>query len=406
GALVGGKSPGPSGIGGAGAGAAGLTAPRLGARRSSSGDANVPQMFQLRKSRNKAGIVAGQGGSADTEKAVKAALQWLATHQDADGRWDASQFEAGKERKVLGQDRAGAGAEADTGVSGLALLAFLGAGHTHLEGEYAQVVENGLSFLLASQHPDDGHIGGAAEHFAFMYCHGMATLALGEAYAMTHDERLLEPLRHAVNYTVRSQVAKSGSWRYLPGDAYGDTSQLGWQLMALKSAEQAGMEIPRRTQEGMVKFLKAVSTGTNGGLAKYRADRGERPTRTMTAEALVCRQFLGMARGNPASNEAGDFILGELPGSGQPNYYYWYYATIGMFQLQGVYRDRWNSALTSTLLSSQRASGDEAGSWDPNDVWGGHGGRVYSTALGALCLEVYYRYLPLYGNTPLPEGGP
>jgi hypothetical protein len=126
----------------------------------------------------------------------------------------------------------------------------------------------------------------------------------------------------------------------------------------------------------------------------------------MTAEALVCRQFLGMARGNPASNEAGDFILGELPGSGQPNYYYWYYATIGMFQLQGVYRDRWNTALTSTLLGSQRASGDEAGSWDPNDVWGGHGGRVYSTALGALCFEVYYRYLPLYGNTPLPDGGP
>ncbi|HUY35228.1 MAG TPA: hypothetical protein VMV69_20955 [Pirellulales bacterium] len=381
----------------------GLTSPNLAARRSSSGVGRVPQMFELRRAPNKARIAARQGGSADTEKAVKAALEWLATNQHPDGRWDASRFGAGQEMNVLGHDRKGAGAEADTGVTGLALLAFLAAGHTHKEGDYRLVVESGLNYLLASQDRDDGHIGGAAEHFAFMYCHGMATLALSEAYAMTRDERLLEPLRRAIDYTVRSQVAKSGSWRYKPGDTSSDTSQLGWQLMALKSAEQAGIEIPRRTRDGMVKFLKAVSSGKHGGLARYRIDAGERPTRSMTAEALVCRQFLGMDRGNPASNEAGDFLLGELPGAGKANFYYWYYATIGMFQLQGVYRERWNAALTATLLSSQCGEGDDAGSWHPNDLWGGHGGRVYTTAMGALCLEVYYRYLPLYGNATVSD---
>jgi len=400
-----GRSPGSSasaGPAGPTGNADGLTAPKLAARRSSTGTGTVPQMFQLRRAPNKAQIIARQGGSVDTEKAVKAALKWLATNQDADGRWDASRFDAGKELNVLGADRKRAGGDADTGVTGLALLAFLGAGHTHKEGDYRLVVENALNYLLASQHPDDGHIGGQidlpTQHFAFMYCHGMSTLALGEAYAMTRDQRLLEPLRRAIGYTIRSQIVKSGSWRYMPGDSSGDTSQLGWQLMALKSAEQAGIEIPRSTHVGMVKFLKAVSSGTYGGLARYRVDKGERPTRSMTAEALVCRQFLGMERGNPASNEAGEYLLGELPGEGQTNFYYWYYATIGMFQLQGVYHERWNAALTATLLSSQRAEGDDTGSWDPNDLWGGHGGRVYTTAMGALCLEVYYRYLPLYGG--------
>jgi hypothetical protein len=126
----------------------------------------------------------------------------------------------------------------------------------------------------------------------------------------------------------------------------------------------------------------------------------------MTAEALVCRQFLGLSRSNPASDEAGNFILTQLPGQGQPNLYYWYYATLGMFQLQGDHWRRWNNALTATLVARQRNEDELAGSWDPDDVWGGHGGRVYTTAMGALCLEVYYRFLPLYVKASgLEDGG-
>ena len=164
--------------------------------------------------------------------------------------------------------------------------------------------------------------------------------------------------------------------------------------MALKSAELAGIEIPDTASRGMIKYLKSVSSGRHGGLASYRA--GERPTASMTAEALVCRQFLGLARSNPASDEAGNFILTQMPGQGQPNLYYWYYATLGMFQLQGEHWRRWNDALAGTLVARQQTSGSLAGSWDDDDVWGGHGGRVYTTAMGALCLEVYYRFLPLY----------
>lgn len=371
----------------------GVALPKLAPRRADEGQESLPSMYQLRRAPKHAEIAERQGGSAATEAAVQSALKWLAANQHADGRWDASHHGAGRELKVGGQDRSGAGAESDTGVTGLALLAFLGAGNTHLDGEYHDTVARGVAFLLDSQ-AADGNLGGRAERFAFMYCHGMAALALSEVFAMTGDERLEEPVRLAIAYTLGAQSRSSGGWRYGINDSAGDTSQLGWQLMALKSAEMAGIPMPAESRLGMIKFLKSVSSGRHGGLASYRA--GERPTASMTAEALVCRQFLGLARSNPASDEAGNFVLTELPGHGKPNFYYWYYATLGMFQLQGDHWRRWNDALAGTLVARQRTSGPLAGSWDDDDVWGGHGGRVYTTAMGALCLEVYYRFLPLY----------
>jgi hypothetical protein len=296
---------------------------------------------------------------------------------------------------VAGRNRLSAGIEADTGISGLALLAFLAAGHTHREGIYREHVRRGLQYLINSQ-ASDGNLAGAASPFARMYCHSMATFALSEAYAMTNDQRLRGPIRRAVAYTVNAQDPSSGGWRYYPGDP-GDTSQAGWQLMALKSAELAGIPFPSSTRKGLIRYLQSVSSGKHGGLASYRPN--ERVSRPMTAEALLCWQFLGLSREHPAGNEAGDYMLEELPGTGETNLYYWYYATLAMYQLQGEYWERWNKALQSTLIAGQRTTGSRAGSWDPETVWGGYGGRVYSTALAALCLEVYYRYLPLLNKT-------
>jgi hypothetical protein len=110
-----------------------------------------------------------------------------------------------------------------------------------------------------------------------------------------------------------------------------------------------------------------------------------------------------MPREHPAGREAGDFLLQELPGQSKANLYYWYYGTLAMYQLQGSHWSRWNEALRAALLPSQIQEGPLAGSWDPDGVWGGYGGRVYSTALSALCLEVYYRFLPLYREAGAPE---
>ena len=280
----------------------------------------------------------------------------------------------------------------------------LGSGNTHLKGPYARNVQHGLEYLLAVQ-AADGNLGGQAEAFSFMYCHGMATFAMSEDYAMTHDRRLEEPLRRAIAFTIASQHPTTGGWRYKPHEM-GDTSQLGWQLMALKSADLAGIPMPEQTRAGAIRFLKSVAAGSEGGLASYRP--GEAPSRSMTAEALVCREFLGMARDNPAADEAGKSLLAELPSKENVNLYYWYYGTLGMYQLQGDYWQRWNEALQAALVGRQQTDGDLAGSWDPACVWGGYGGRVYSTAMSALCLEVYYRFLPLYKDQPIaaPEVPP
>lgn len=360
--------------------------------RESAADKRTADLYQNRSAPDRLRIAEQYGGSAETEGAVDLALAWLAAIQSNDGRWDADLHGGGRDRRVDDHDRRSAGTEADTGITGLALLAFMGAGHTHTTGDHRRSVERGLDYLLSVQ-ARDGNLGGRASTYAFMYCHGMATLALGEAYAMTGDERIVEPLQRAVRYTLRAQHPNTGGWRYHPGDL-GDTSQLGWQLMALKSSEHGGITIPATCRTGMIRFLDSVTSGRAGGLASYRP--GERPSRTMTAEALACREFLGIELDLRTEREATAYLIEELPGEGERNFYYWYYATLAMHQMQDESWQRWNEALKKTLVSSQRNTGPLSGSWDPSTRWGGYGGRAFTTAMGALCLEVYYRYLPLY----------
>lgn len=355
----------------------------------------MPEALQARVS-DRLAIAQQYGGTIDTERAVANALHWLAAHQSPDGRWRAAELGAGIETQTDRQNRGGAGRRADTGITGLALLAMLGAGNTHLEGQHRECVQHGLEFLLASQ-AIDGNLRADAELFAAMYCHGIATLALTEAYAMTGDERLKDGVQRALGYTIRSQHGEGG-WRYQPGDI-GDLSQFGWQLMALKSGEQAGAAIPAVTKARMAFFLRSVSAGRSGGLGRYRTV--DPPSTTMTAEGLACRLFLNAENSPAALREGAAQVLRDLPRRDNVNYYYWYYATLALHQMQGEEWRHWNAALKDELLTTQRSEGDLAGSWDPDRYWGGgYGGRVYSTALPALCLEVYYRYLPLLHGDP------
>jgi hypothetical protein len=354
---------------------------------------DVPEALRARVLADRLKIAQQFGATPSSEAAVAAALEWLAANQSEDGRWDADLHGAGRETGTLGHDRRGAGAQADTGITGLALLALLGNGETHLDGTHRVNVQKGLEFLLASQ-AADGNLAGNAEFFAAMYCHGIATLALSEAYALSGDERLLPGLRRALRYTISAQHS-GGGWRYQPYDA-GDISQFGWQLMALRSAEVGGVAMPEETRVRMVRFLRSASSGRAKGLASYRP--GDRISRTMTAEALVCRYFLQAENSPAALAEAADFVMQEPPSAATTNYYYWYYGTLAMFQRQGEDWQTWNAALQRQLLHSQRFEGELRGSWDPDPMWGGYGGRVYSTATATLSLEVYYRYLPIYGG--------
>src|SRR5262249_12238121 len=226
--------------------------------------------YALRNASDRLSLIEGQGGNEKTEAAVVAELNWLDKAQSRDGRWSANQFGAGHEQLVLGQDRGGAGRNADTGISALALLAFLGAGHSHLQGEYRDTVHRGVDFLLRSQ-AADGSLFGDATLYAQMYCHSMATFALAEDQAMSGDRRLELAVTNAINFSLAAQNMATGGWRYRPGDT-GDTSQLGWQIMALASAKRAGINVPDQTWNRVERFLRTVRRGNYGGLASYRPD--------------------------------------------------------------------------------------------------------------------------------------
>ena len=291
---------------------------------------------------------------------------------------------------MLGHDRGGAGARADTGMTGLAVLALLGIGHTHLDGPHQDAVRRGLAFLKHAQR-SDGCLAGDAKLYAAMYCHSMAALALAEAYAMTGDPSLHEPVRRAVAYSLRAQ-SWQGGWRYQPGDA-GDMSQFGWQVMMLSSARQGGIVVSRTERDRMRRFL-ARCTGPDGVSAGYRP--GHPPTAPMTAEAMVTRVFLEALPPESALPAFRRRLKAELPGTRDVNLYYWYYATLALHQLQDELWPVWSRALQRELVRLQCHDADRAGSWEPKTVWGAYGGRVYATALATLTLEVYVRYLPLY----------
>ncbi len=360
----------------------------------------LPEEYRLRQMPNRLEVARAFGADEDSEAAVEAALNWLARTQSDDGSWNAARFGAGTETHALGEYRYGTGDRADTGVTGLALLAFLSGGHTHLEGKHRDTVARGLSYLLQVQMPS-GDLSGPkmignenAVVNARMYCHSIALLAVAEAHAMTHDHVLRDALMKSSQYTINAQDPRGGGWRYRPGEP-GDLSLFGWKAMALTSVARSGIAVPDVVNQRMKIFLDSCMTG-RGGLARYRPREGA-PSATMTAEALACRLLLKHKLTSEARREAVEMIMQNLPNEQPDNVYFWYYATLALFQLQDANWLRWNHALKSRLLETQQpAYRSEAGSWDPDQMWGGYGGRVYSTAMSCLCLEVYYRYLPMY----------
>ncbi|APW63625.1 prenyltransferase/squalene oxidase repeat-containing protein [Paludisphaera borealis] len=373
----------------------------------------VPKIYRSRLDADRSARAERSGASNASEQAVERALDWLARHQDADGRWDGGTARYDDGVVVEGDDdftvHCPAGQtcfgecaywEADTGLTGLALLTYLGAGYTHKDGKYATTVSKGLDFLLSQQKPD-GDLRGASRTVG-MYCHAMATLALCEAYALSLDDKLLSGAERAIGFLARSRARDGLAWRYAPGAGVGDTSILGWVVMALKSAKEIGIPIANQAslEKGAALWLDKVASGDAKGLGRYQP--WDDVTPTMTAEAWACRQFLGLGGPGPSSAEAAAYLLKHESDKGDTNVYYWYYATLAMYQHGGQPWKQWNDRVRNRLVGLQRKSGHQAGSWDPDaSVYGERGGRIYCTTLAALSLEVYYRYLRLYDKPSL-----
>jgi hypothetical protein len=326
------------------------------------------------------------GGGKDTEDAVDRALKWFINHQMPDGGWS---FDLAKCPSCQGKCSHGVDKKDRCAATAMALLPFLGRGYTHKDGPYKAQLEAGLAFLAGLAMKGEGNAAKAGG--GGVYSQGLAGICLSEAFAMTQDGRLQMPAQYVLNYIMDWQDPVGGGWGYGFKTA-GDTSIVGWQLMALKSGNMAYLEVNPATIKNAIKFLDSVEEDS-GAFYGYRTP-GRGPG--TTAVGLLCRMYLGWKKDNPALQRGVEFLAKKGPST---DLYGSYYATQIMHHMEGEVWQAWNTKMKKMLLDAQAKEGHEAGSWYKG-VEGGHGahvaGRLYCTSLATMILEVYYRHLPIY----------
>lgn len=381
-----------------------------------------------------------RGGDERTEKAVSKALEWLARAQREDGGWSS---------EPLGNH--------DTGVTGLALLAFTARGTGPDDAEYGPVVRKATAFLLERQLGNGLFCTGdlAADVVELrkqppspgetrtwrqrqprdIYDHAIASQALAEVFLLTGDEALREPIESAARWS-ESQRHPKLAWGYVPGGIlHFDVSVTAWMMHGLWIAHTAGLDVPWRLPyrnatscpvEGAHAWLLRVRDARSGRSA-YR-DAG----RTPNAHADDQRNAPGYPHPYRAGATSSDFGEGitamdasvhamagipldrlttpslDVIASRPPSWNHgasvdlhsWYWGSFALSQRGGPRWPAWNRALMAALLPHQ----DDDGSWSPVGVWG-TAGRVYATAMACLCLESYYRY-DLLDAPPAPKPDP
>ena len=329
------------------------------------------------------------GGTDASEQAVGLALKWLAGHQLPDGSWS---FDHTLCPQCRGQCRnPGDLGNARNGATAMALLPFLGAGQTHMEGKYQAQVRAGLTYLVNKMKLEPGKGGSLYEGGGSMYSHGLAAIALCEAWGMTGDEGLKIPAQQAIVFICWAQDPVTGGWRYSPRRG-GDTSVVGWQIMALKSGHMSYLAVPPVTVQKASRYLDTVQANDGANYGYTTPGAGQ----ATTAIGLLCRMHLGWKKDNPVLKRGVQWISNLGPS--KSNAYYNYYATQVMRHYEGEPWEKWNNVMRDQLVTSQATVGHERGSWAVPGS--GHtsakGGRLYEASMSTMVLEVYYRHMPIY----------
>jgi len=347
------------------------------------------------------------GGNASSEAAVTQALQWLSRHQAPNGGWT---FQHNLVcRNACGDPGDEKFAASVNAATALSLLPFMGAGQTHIEGQFKEVVFRGLRFL--AQNGKRGTIRGLPvmdfrDRAGNFYSHGLASIALCEAYAMTGDPELAGPAQASLNFIAVSQCT-DGGWRYQPRQPDGgDTSVTGWMVMALKSGHMGHLIIPPKTIQGSILFLDKV--GSNGGAWYGYASKGAKLNRSCTAIGLLCRMYTGWEKSHPGIVKGVEVI--SSGGVNRRDIYFNYYAAQVLRQYGGPEWEKFNTELRDWLVQSQSQEAGEKGSWHFKNSTSHRGpkegGRLASTTFATMILEVYYRHMPLYADAATEEDFP
>ena len=338
--------------------------------------------LQGRDANARARLAATRGGSAASEAAVEAGLAWIVEHQRGNGSWRLRH-----DRRTCNCRDPGT-TESTTAATGLALMSLLGAGYTHETGPYQKEVRDGLDYLRKKmRHLKFG--GSLSEGPSGMYSHAIATTALAEAVAMTGDRRYKKTVQEAQRYIVSAQHP-AGGWRYIPQQP-GDILATTWQIMALKACKQAGVETDPEVLEKAGEFIDSMSLS---GKAFYRYQKREPESATSTATGLLMQMYLGWDRSHPAIDVGSLYVLESAPSDN--DVYLNYYASLLLHHAQSDEWKAFNRKVRDHLVATQSTKGHEAGSWFFPDRHGNSGGRLYTTAMAIMTLEVYYRFLPLY----------
>ena len=255
--------------------------------------------------------VAKYGGKG-TLTAVDRGLEWLKRHQCPDGGWGPQDY-ADQCKGPNTRCKQGTGSTnnkshgAKSGLTGLAVMAFLGAGYTHRSGKkYRKTVKKGIDFILNSQTSE-----GAFGRGWIGYTNGICTLALAEAYGMTKDPKLKAPLERAVQNLLKTQQP-NGGWLYGGGDKApfnGDTSVSAFMLMALKDSQISGIKADfDKAYKTLDTYFNNVCIGTHKGLATYRSPSAAKRHHSMTGIVLMCRQFMGKKKKSPMLKESAEYL--------------------------------------------------------------------------------------------------
>ena len=339
-----------------------------------------------------------KGGDGDGRYGVAEivlGLTWLARAQSRDGSWDAQAWGGARPYNV--------------GMTGLALLAFHGAGYTADRGRFKETIHRGLRWLHTHQRPDGSF------PWTTFYEQGIATMAVAEAFAMTNSPSVGRMAQHAVDYICKVQP-DHGGYRY--GGAVprgeGDMSVTGWQVMAIKSAQCAEtLDVPEQAVERARAFLR--NAARNYGTSSYIISSPSPGSLAVTSVGMICRIFMDNEGDfDDDINAAATTLVSKETDNGKAIYggsskelttdlYYTYYSALAMYQAGDEHWRLWRKSYYDPLRAAmirQKLDRDGRyirGSWDPAKYkWAKQGGRIYTTAMAVLSLEVPFRYLRIY----------
>jgi hypothetical protein len=318
----------------------------------------------------------------EMDKAINRALEFLARTQDQGGGWRN-------------------GNQANAAITGLAVMAFLSAGHVPGEGPYGETVEKGIRNVLSAQRPN-GLIANATGQEE-MYHHGICTLMLAEVAGMTEGklaEEIRSKLEKAVEIILKAQRLTGpyrGAWRYQITGVDGDISVTGWQLMALRAAKNLGCDVPPERIDLAIDYINRSQDPRTGDY--FYQPGGGRKSVACTGTGILALELCGKQQHRrPEILKAGSQVINSPPRWGQYHFFYAiYYCSQATFQLGGNYWSSFRPKLHQMLLSNQSASGCWSGPTNADRY-----GPNYGTAMGVLALTVEYRYLPIYQRSEEP----